>query len=557
MGPKSPQKCKDAGMEYINRAGKLVPAKKMRESCGTTCRRSCKMFSEDDRITNFQRFWNLSEAEKKIFISKSVKRFQAKRKIEGPSRRTFTYLYYLDRNNITQQVCKKFFLNTLNISSTKVYYYFENTQTPEGVPDNVKRRRNRGPNYLETDLACVREHIASFPCIESHYCRADSSKKYLESHLNVSKMYRLFRQKYPDSKITEKVYRNVFQFNFNLSFHKPKKDMCPTCNLSQLGRISAEDSQKHLSNNAQAKEERNRDRKIDPQTAVISFDLQNTIPLPKSFVSTFYYKRKFNVYNLTGRCNLNGVTYCSIWNEAVSGRTGDDLASALYKIIQGVLQDHPDVNKIILWSDSCIPQNRNRIMSTTLLQVLHDNPKLQSIEQKFSEPGHSRIQEVDAVHSVLERSLKHHEIPSPTKLLHLMRTLNFPNVKLKIFEMEENDFLQFSLKATLFSWDKVPFSKVRRIKYSSDALSAFKLNFIVDASNNWHEAVIRKRKRNSSTPPDVFTQQIKKMKFSYEVPKEKKNDISSILHFLSEEDSKYYVQKLKIDKTLKIVNNQE
>lgn len=526
-----------------------MPAKTIKEFCGEKCKRTCKKFNNTERTAIFQRFWSLSDNEKRYFISQFVKRSEIKRKIEGFSRRSYTYQYFFERNNARHQVCKKFFLNTLNISSARVYYFFENIQTSEGVPEKIKRGRNRGPNFTEEDLARIREHIESFPCIESHYCRANSTKKYLESHLSVSSMYRLFQQKYPDSNITEAVYRNVFRFNFNLSFHKPKKDLCPTCSLMKLGKLSPEESEKHLSNNAQAKEERDKDRMMDPETAVISYDLQNTIPLPKSFVSTFYYKRKFNVYNLTGRCNLNGVTYCAVWNETMSGRTGEDLASALFKIIHSVLQDLPNIKKIVLWSDSCVPQNRNRIISTTLLQILYDNTKLQSIEQKFSEPGHSRIQDIDAVHSVLERSLKHHEIPSPDKLIHLMRTLNFPSVKLKILEMQENDFLQFSLKAAMFCWDKIPFSKVRKIKYSSEALTTFKLTFTVDASNEWHDAVVLKRKRNSSTPPNVFSIPVKNMKLLFEISKEKKNDISSILHFLPDEDAKFYLEKLNINKT--------
>lgn len=45
---------------------------------------------------------------------------------------------------------------------------------------------------LET-IQLVKEHIDSFPRIESHYCRRDSQKQYLLPDLNISKMYRLYK----------------------------------------------------------------------------------------------------------------------------------------------------------------------------------------------------------------------------------------------------------------------------------------------------------------------------------------------------------------------------
>ena len=52
----------------------------------------------------------------------------------------------------------------------------------------------------------IREHILSFPRVESHYCRSSSSKEYLPADLNVNKMHTLYVQQCKvsrtDSKIT-------------------------------------------------------------------------------------------------------------------------------------------------------------------------------------------------------------------------------------------------------------------------------------------------------------------------------------------------------------------
>ena len=45
--------------------------------------------------------------------------------------------------------------------------------------------------------------------------------------------------------------------------------------------------------------------KTDKTKAAICFDLQNVITCPRASTSNFYYKRKFNVYNLTLHFSFN------------------------------------------------------------------------------------------------------------------------------------------------------------------------------------------------------------------------------------------------------------
>ena len=42
-------------------------------------------------------------------------------------------------------------------------------------------------------LEMVRNHIKSFPVVESHYCRAKSNNKYLDGSLTLTKMYDLYK----------------------------------------------------------------------------------------------------------------------------------------------------------------------------------------------------------------------------------------------------------------------------------------------------------------------------------------------------------------------------
>lgn len=77
----------------------------------------------------------------------------------------------------------------------------------------------------------VKEHIDSFPRIESHYCRRDSQKQYLSPELNISKMYRLYNDYFCVERNIQAVSLFVYQKTFHeydprLDFYKPKKDQC-------------------------------------------------------------------------------------------------------------------------------------------------------------------------------------------------------------------------------------------------------------------------------------------------------------------------------------------
>lgn len=108
---------------------------------------------------------------------------------------------------------------------------------------------------------------------------------------------------------------------------------------------------------------------------------------------------------MTAHSSLTKKGYCAVWTEAMSGRGGNDMASAIVKILERAVQDHPEVTEIVTWSDSCVPQNRNSIMSFAIVEFLSRNTKIRKITMKYSTPGHSAVQEVDNMHSNIEKAM--------------------------------------------------------------------------------------------------------------------------------------------------------
>ena len=59
--------------------------------------------------------------------------------------------------------------------------------TTEGFLSLDRRRKNTSPNTISDHVRTfVKLHIESFSALTSHYCRKRTSRKYLDSNLNVS-----------------------------------------------------------------------------------------------------------------------------------------------------------------------------------------------------------------------------------------------------------------------------------------------------------------------------------------------------------------------------------
>ncbi|XP_067634692.1 uncharacterized protein [Eurosta solidaginis] len=504
---------RNRGLPYVSNKGKQMPGKTLGQACSRSCFYTCtRNISTEERQLILDHFWSLSPTEKQTFYANFVKQEEVKRrrcetKRQDDPKKKNSFKFYLKSCTKTVQVCRRFFLNTLSISERVIYYFFRKHYAVD-TKESLSKLHHRGRKRTEESrIEEVKNHILSFPTVESHYCRSSTSRKYLEANLSIQKMYDLYKISL-NNPVSLDIYRQVFNTKFNLGFYTPRKDVCDKCSLFKVNNAkqtvaSVQLYEKHLNEKRFTIAERDADLKIiDKNTAVLVYDLQNIFSLPKLFASSFYYKRKLSVFNLTGTLILPGcekVTYCALWNETLSGRSGNDIASALIKILNKILEEHPNINTIILWSDSCVPQNRNRITATALLQFLHDHPHIIEIKQKFSEPGHSCLQLVDCVHSVIEKYLRNVEIPSQLTLLRLLKNTNFPNTKLRLLQITDNDFKCYSIKSENMNFKDVQFFKCKSLLYSGNDL--FKIGTKISFEHaNYSFTNIQKKKIDFQNP---------------------------------------------------------
>lgn len=119
------KKLRNAGKRYRSSKGYIVEARAMAEPCH--CRQECRSkVNEKNRQMNFAIYWSLDDINKKRkFISEHIKLekpMRALKKSRAFSRLILHYLSVANSDGTTERirVCKKMFLNTLNISNTVI-----------------------------------------------------------------------------------------------------------------------------------------------------------------------------------------------------------------------------------------------------------------------------------------------------------------------------------------------------------------------------------------------------------------------------------------------------
>ncbi|XP_028136093.2 uncharacterized protein LOC126892938 [Diabrotica virgifera virgifera] len=475
------KKLRNSGKAYVNWKSKQVSERIMKPPCPTTCRLKCQTkFQEKHRVQIFQDFWKLGDINyQREFVLRNltVKPTKHPRKkkdaVELPegdtceSRRKLSYFYTFPQENCpvnTIKVCQTFFLNTLGISHQIVKTVVKKTHHSNSISPQADLRgkvqcNSRLPKHFKDS---VRHHIKSFALIESHYCRKNSTKKYLPPDLNISKMYRLYKTYCSDNNINTiasyAIYREVFNNEFNLGFFIPKKDQCDFCNkLSNSSPSEKEElrsaMEAHLKNKdlSRANKELDKERaKTDNSFCMAIYDLQKTLLCPKAEVSLLYYRRKLACYNLTVYDAANKQGYCYMWPESLACRGACEIGSCILSFIDEMVRN--GIKEFSFYSDNCTGQNRNRFIYCLYMYCAAKYGV--KITHSFLEKGHTQ-NECDSVHGVIERAAKKIPIFSPQQWYTLARTACKVR-PYKIKEMAQADFydLKDLLAKTTKNWDK-------------------------------------------------------------------------------------------------------
>lgn len=375
----------------------------------------CQLLNEDTRQKIFKQFWNYTWKEKKVFIKSHVWVHQTDRKRgeKEVSRRRFSNKFYLGRDRL--RVCKKMFLNTLGVNEWVIKKWIKSD-----LEVNHQILPNEQPSSARIKL--LHEFFDTLPKLESHYCRASTSKLYLEpiwqSKSHLYRVYKDFCGDRNERPLSIATLHKEFD-NKKLSLYKPKKDQCDTCVSFETGNLSKEKYNEHLQLKKEARDEKLKDK--ESINDVFTMDLQSVLLCPKSNVSALYFKTKLIVHNFTVYDIKRQQGYCYLWNECEGGLTSNEFTSIIISFLEKHLKQYPisDNQEIILYSDGCGYQNRNTTLSNALFNFALDKKVV--IIQKYLQKGHTQM-EVDSVHSVIERKIRNKKINVPADYVQICKT---------------------------------------------------------------------------------------------------------------------------------------
>ncbi|CAH2106145.1 unnamed protein product [Euphydryas editha] len=371
-----------------------------------TCPNKCHDILEERRKGIFDHYWSLSVERQRDWIVSHTKREKVKRKrtkdnIE--SRRKFTHSYFINEGEGQRPVCLGFFIKTLDIRQRFLHLVISTAEEGSSNPDKRGRAvpANKTPPNL---MQSVRDYIQELPAVPSHYCRKYSKKCYLPQEFkNLSNLYKIYKQKNMNegkSYVGEKVFRNTFLTEFNISFHIPRKDKCIKCiKYENSPGEYQEEKEKHLTDKVETYtrfQTHQYLRKNDNGVLCTTFDLQKVLHTPYGESMLLYYSRKIATYNLTFYESVTRNGFCFLWNEVEGKRGANEVCTILAKYIQ-MVDERESIKHLLLYCDSCPGQNRNKTVLTCIHKCLHKCKNIATIQINYLLPGHT-FMPVDSMH---------------------------------------------------------------------------------------------------------------------------------------------------------------
>ena len=98
----------------------------------------------------------------------------------------------------------------------------------------ISKDKRGGARVTETQRNITESIIAFIKKlkVESHYGRGQSTRQYLPSDLNITKLYTLWKVERTQGDLPDacrSLFAKIFRTRFNLSFCTPKIDLCSYC----------------------------------------------------------------------------------------------------------------------------------------------------------------------------------------------------------------------------------------------------------------------------------------------------------------------------------------
>lgn len=459
------KRLRNTGKAYESANKKQVPARKIGPTCGEKCRLKCSSkINETSRQEIFKNYWNLGDiAKQRQFIIRHA--IDIKPKYRYSSTQNFRKLntaFHFVVNDVKIRVCKTFFKNTLAINDRPIATALSKKTECGFIQEELRGKHGKQRTVDSEIYEGVKNFINAIPRVESHYLRAQTSREYIQCDKSLADLCRDYKDKCTEQNLpfaSASTFNRIFNKEFNISFHIPKKDQCDICetfkNANEDQKQSIIESyEKHLKEKELSRREKEKDKraKID-STIVAVYDLQAVMPIPKGQVSLFYYKSRINCYNFTVSDLYAKNVECFFWDETEGKRGANEIGSCILNYIELSIQANPGKElDFIFYSDNCCGQQKNKYLLTAYAYAVQ-KMNVNSITHKFLIRGHSQ-NEGDNVHSVIEkqvrRFIKSGPVYVPAQYITLIQAAKKTGKPYKVTEMSHEKF--YNLKLLQEEW---------------------------------------------------------------------------------------------------------
>ncbi|XP_076035920.1 uncharacterized protein LOC143021926 isoform X2 [Oratosquilla oratoria] len=459
---------RDSGKEYIATTGAVVAGKHVGPAC--SCPWKCYDLVTPDHIqVIFDKYWEMACHDRQTaYLANCVTSQEVKRsRVKGrPSKVSRTLRYTVKKDDKDLQVCRTAFLNIHAVSVKRVRNAV-NKMMSSGTIEDKRGKHVPGIKIATNKEELVREHILSLHTVTSQYIRAkNANHRYLPAGLNRKIMYDLYKRwmvsenKGQENIVKEWKYCELVN-EYNISFEPPKSDSCNVCDEIDL-KVASLDSKNEedeihrlkvakLVHMTKANEAQNllKDFGVEdkPSQAVICMDLQQTMPTPKLTTGLQYYKRKMWTFNFGIHDVKRNQGYMYVWNETIGRHGSCEVASCLDHFIENHLDSQ--ITKLVVFSDSCSGQNKNRNIILSCLRKIHSG-HLESIQHYFMVTGHSYL---PCNHDFELIELKVHPVSvfSTPHYIHLIEKANRVH-PFRVIEVKREFFKDYDVLQKTVSW---------------------------------------------------------------------------------------------------------
>ncbi|XP_072383777.1 uncharacterized protein [Diabrotica undecimpunctata] len=304
-------------------------------------------------------------------------------------------------------VCSKAFISIHGITKGKLEHLQISLKQNGLTPKDMRGKHSALSNKLSDALYNkVYEHIKSFKGRLSHYSLKKSKKLYLPESFNIKKMFLIFKQLYPNEKVSYETYRMVFNTKFNISFGYPHSDTYSVCDNFTAERNKLNMQRHHEAEikrlevehelhkrKAQWFYDRKKEAKIRARTnqdfAAIALDFQKNVSLPNVSTNDVYYCRQLSMYSFNIHVLASGRSFFYSYPEHVARKGSNEVISFLFDFIINHLDN--DVRSLHIFCDSAGGQTKNITMFRFMHFVVHQVKRLDYIQITFPIRGHSYL----------------------------------------------------------------------------------------------------------------------------------------------------------------------